>query len=256
MARFNCAICRRAAGVKIASIMARVTTVTWTIIGGSSRRLYDRPAFITRPRSGAPDSARSRVPRSDELSLQPVHVLFFVAAGASRTARGRRCRLPRGPVDAAVVHAPRRRISSFRSLSSCSLTLAPILSCIGSVKLGRAIQKEDALDQRFGVLHLVDGLLLDVVAEPLVLPVLAHFGVQKILIDGGQLLGERLIESLNNLGIPLHVECCLLFVWLWFPVTYYLFLRGGPATVSAHVLDFFLEIQAESRFVRAPSIPG
>ena len=58
----------------------------------------------------------------------------------------------------------------------------------------QALEEEDALDQLVGVLHLVDRLLADVLVEPLVAPVLAHLRVQEVLVDGGELAGEDLVQ--------------------------------------------------------------
>jgi hypothetical protein len=49
--------------------------------------------------------------------------------------------------------------------------------------LRRRIEKQQPLDQFLGVLHLVDRLLFNVVAELVVTPVVTHLRVQKVLID-------------------------------------------------------------------------
>ena len=66
------------------------------------------------------------------------------------------------------------------------------------------VEKQDALDQFLGVLHLVDRLLLDERAEPVVAPVVAHLRVQEVLVDGRQLLLERLVELSNDLVVSAH----------------------------------------------------
>ena len=55
------------------------------------------------------------------------------------------------------------------------------------------------------MLHLVNRLLLNEVAELRVVPVLAHLGMQKILIDRGELFSKRLLQRSNNLGIAFHL---------------------------------------------------
>ena len=49
-----------------------------------------------------------------------------------------------------------------------------------------------------GVLHLVDRLVAEVLAEPLVAPVVEHLGVDEVLVDRGQLGGEHLVEQLDD----------------------------------------------------------
>ena len=52
--------------------------------------------------------------------------------------------------------------------------------------------------------HLINGLFLDELAKFGVMPVLAHFGVEKILIDCGQLFFKRHLQCGNDFWIPLH----------------------------------------------------
>jgi hypothetical protein len=69
---------------------------------------------------------------------------------------------------------------------------------------GTTVEKQDSFDQHFGVFHLADGLLLDVFGELVVAPVLAHFRVQKVLVDGGQLFAQSLIQFSKNFRISFH----------------------------------------------------
>ena len=71
--------------------------------------------------------------------------------------------------------------------------------------LGGGVEEQDALDQLLGVLHLVDRLLLDVVAERVVAPLVAHLRVQEVLVDGRELLTQRHVQLGNDLRGPFHV---------------------------------------------------
>ena len=51
------------------------------------------------------------------------------------------------------------------------------------------LKKEDASDQLLGVLHLDDGPFLDCLIQLFVLPVIAHLGMDHVLVDGSQFLG-------------------------------------------------------------------
>ena len=72
------------------------------------------------------------------------------------------------------------------------------------LQIGQAVQKQDALDQPVRVAHFVDGLVVFDLAQPPHAPVVEHAGVQKILVDGGELVLERLIEEVQDFGVSLH----------------------------------------------------
>src|SRR5216684_12250 len=74
----------------------------------------------------------------------------------------------------------------------------------GFVQAWRPVEKQNALDQFFSVFHFVDRLLLDELAQLAVMPVLTHFRVQEVLIDGGQFFFERILQRSNDLWISLH----------------------------------------------------
>src|SRR5262249_13404349 len=71
-------------------------------------------------------------------------------------------------------------------------------------KVGDALQEEDALGQVAGVLHLADGFLVILLRETVVSPVLAHLGVQEVLVDADELAGEHVVQRLDDLLAPLH----------------------------------------------------
>jgi hypothetical protein len=47
-------------------------------------------------------------------------------------------------------------------------------------------------------------MMRDSLVEPLVAPIGAHFGMDHILVDCCQLVGEQLVERLDNLFVSLH----------------------------------------------------
>jgi hypothetical protein len=49
-------------------------------------------------------------------------------------------------------------------------------------------------------------LHLDVFGEALVAPVLAHFGVEKILVDRGEFFAKSFVELLEYFGVAFHAE--------------------------------------------------
>ena len=54
------------------------------------------------------------------------------------------------------------------------------------------------------MLHLVDRFVALVFGELVDPPVLQHAVVQPVLVDRGELVGERLVEIVNDLRIALH----------------------------------------------------
>ena len=70
--------------------------------------------------------------------------------------------------------------------------------------LRNRVEEQQPLDDLFGVLHLVDRLLLDEVAELGVPPALAHLGVQEVLVDGGQLLAQRVVQVRDDGVVSSH----------------------------------------------------
>src|SRR5262245_62074409 len=72
------------------------------------------------------------------------------------------------------------------------------------LKVGDALQEEDALGQVAGMLHLADGFLVVLLGETVVSPVLAHLGVQEVLVDADELSGEHIVQDLDDLLAPLH----------------------------------------------------
>jgi hypothetical protein len=55
------------------------------------------------------------------------------------------------------------------------------------------------------MLHLIDRLLLDELTEAWELPVLAHFGVQEVLIDRHQFFPEGFVQSCDYFRIACHI---------------------------------------------------
>jgi hypothetical protein len=58
----------------------------------------------------------------------------------------------------------------------------------------RAIEIQNALDQLFRMHHLFNRFLANQFRETLVAPVLAHLGMQEILIDSGQFRLQYVIQ--------------------------------------------------------------
>jgi hypothetical protein len=72
------------------------------------------------------------------------------------------------------------------------------------LQVGQPVQVEDAVDQLLGVAHLLQGDLAVAPGQPLIAPVGAHPGVQEVLVDGGQLEGQVLVEQLEDARVTLQ----------------------------------------------------
>ena len=68
------------------------------------------------------------------------------------------------------------------------------------------IEEQNALDQRLRVLHFVDGPFPDNAAQPAVVPVLAHLGMDEILIDRRQLFLQDVVEGFDDFRITFHMR--------------------------------------------------
>src|SRR5260370_912416 len=96
---------------------------------------------------------------------------------------------------------PMASFSPPRSSARCSLLNAeielplrahrlPDVDLGEPLQVGHTLEKQDALDDQVGVLHLADRLLAHLLPQPLIAPVLAHASVDEVLVDRGQLGGE------------------------------------------------------------------
>ncbi len=85
-----------------------------------------------------------------------------------------------------------------------SVTLAPIFMRLSFDTGGRALEEEDAPDQHLGMLHLVDGLLLEGLVQLLEAPVGAHLRVHHMHTDGRQLFGKTIVQKFENLRMTFH----------------------------------------------------
>jgi hypothetical protein len=70
--------------------------------------------------------------------------------------------------------------------------------------LGHLSQVEKPPHQFLGMHHLFDRFLLRQLAKLVVAPVVAHFGVKEVLIDGSQFSLQDLVEQSNNFKIAFH----------------------------------------------------
>ena len=75
-----------------------------------------------------------------------------------------------------------------------------------ALEVRHTLEVEDPLDELVGILHLADRLVADCFAEPFVAPVVAHLGVDEVLVHRGQLRGEDLVEQLDDTSVAVHAD--------------------------------------------------
>src|SRR6266508_3232348 len=69
------------------------------------------------------------------------------------------------------------------------------------LQVGQPLQVQDAVDQLLGVAHLLQRQLAVALGEAGVAPVVAHSRVEEVLVDGGQLEAQVLVEQLDDTWI-------------------------------------------------------
>ena len=72
------------------------------------------------------------------------------------------------------------------------------------LQVGKALEEQDPLDQLVRMFHLVDGLVVLMLGQPFKAPVPVHARVQKILVDGRQLVLQDLVEVFDYPGVAFH----------------------------------------------------
>src|SRR6202030_4764184 len=86
----------------------------------------------------------------------------------------------------------------------------PDMQRIKDLHVGETIEEDDAVNQFVRVLHLFDGLFAPFLGKGLVAPVLKQTIMQPILVDGGELVTQRLVEEFDYGCISAHRDVSLL----------------------------------------------
>ena len=66
------------------------------------------------------------------------------------------------------------------------------------LQVGKPFEEQDAFDEHVGMLHLVDRFLVLVFTELPETPVLEHAGMQEVLVDRREFVGEHFVEVLDD----------------------------------------------------------
>ncbi len=143
-----------------------------------------------------------------ELGLQPVHMLLLIFQDLLKQVAAdvilHRFGVGNGHFQVGNgIHLQREVAAQHLFHRFTDAQLAEIL------QVGQPFEKQHPLDQLIGVLHLVDGFVVLLVPERLEAPVIVDAGVQEVLVDGYQLIGQHLVEMGNDLGVSFHRQCSL-----------------------------------------------
>ena len=72
------------------------------------------------------------------------------------------------------------------------------------LEIGQAFEEQDPLDKLVCMLHLVDGFFVFLGGQLGNTPILVHAGMEKVLVNSGQLVAEDLVQVLDDLFIAFH----------------------------------------------------
>src|SRR6202044_3788274 len=85
----------------------------------------------------------------------------------------------------------------------------PDMQRIEHLHVGEAVEKDDAVDELVGVLHLLDGLLAPLLGEIAIAPIVQQPVMQPILVDRGKFMPQGLVEIIDDDRLTAHgsVSC-------------------------------------------------
>src|SRR6185436_18247871 len=138
-----------------------------------------------------------------ELGLEPVGVVFLVAQHLLEQVAGAVVAETAAELDGRVQGLHRALFHLEVEAELLGHGLADV-DLAEPLEVGHALEIEDALDERVGVLHLLDRFRAHLLLEPLVAPVLAHARVDEVLVHRRELGGEDIVERGDDLVGALH----------------------------------------------------
>jgi hypothetical protein len=77
---------------------------------------------------------------------------------------------------------------------------------IEHLHVGKAIEKEDAIGEAVGVLHLLDRFLAPDLGHLQEAPIVEQPVVQPVLVNGSELVTQSLVKIFDDFGVALHDE--------------------------------------------------
>src|SRR5262249_58589410 len=80
---------------------------------------------------------------------------------------------------------------------------------VHTLDIWHAFEIENVSDDFVRVFHFVDAAFTDLVVQPVVAPVLAHFGMDKVLVDGSEIRRQHLVEDVDHTFFCFHAASFL-----------------------------------------------
>src|SRR5262252_5131447 len=139
------------------------------------------------------------------LRLKPVDVMLFVLEDALEE-------LPRSIVPRLNTQLDTRPEHSQRAHLERQVVVDLLPHCAAYEdrvvvgEIGDTFEKENTLDQCISVLHLLDRFLIIHLLQDRITPVLAHSGMNKILIAASKFFPQKLVEQVNDTRVSLHTS--------------------------------------------------
>src|SRR3984893_14680416 len=84
------------------------------------------------------------------------------------------------------------------------LDVLPDPQGIQHLHVGKPVEEQDAIGEPIGVMHLLDGFLAPLLGQLQQTPVVQHPKMQPILVDGGELAAQTLVEIFDDSCVALH----------------------------------------------------
>ncbi len=75
---------------------------------------------------------------------------------------------------------------------------------IEHLHVGKAVEEQDAVGEAIGVLHLLDRFLAPDLGHLQQAPIVEKPVVQPVLVDGGELVAQALVEIIDDFRVALH----------------------------------------------------
>src|ERR1700687_33300 len=75
---------------------------------------------------------------------------------------------------------------------------------IEHLHVGKPVEEQDAIGEAVGVVHLLDGFLAPLLGQLQQTPIVQHPIMQPILVDGGELAAQTLVEIFDDSCVALH----------------------------------------------------
>jgi hypothetical protein len=128
-----------------------------------------------------------------QLRLEPIDMRFLARQDMHKEILGAVIAIVSAKLDAVIEARNGLHLDSKVELELLGNLLANV-DFAEALYIGYTLEKEDSLDELVGMFHLVDRFFANSLGETVITPVFAHLRMKKVLIDGGKLAGEDIVQ--------------------------------------------------------------